>query len=87
MGCWYKTVETLSQLKIHIKRLFWITSLNVSERLISVIPVATSLNSGVRDMSKGMDSKKSAKKKPAKTADEKRADKKSKKADAGLFGH
>ena len=55
--------------------------------MISVIPVATSLNSGVRDMSKGMDSKKAAKKKPAKTADEKRADKKSKKSDTGLFGH
>ncbi|NNB37086.1 hypothetical protein [Pseudomonas fragi] len=38
-------------------------------------------------MSKGMDSKKAAKKKPAKTADEKRADKKAKKTDVGLFGH
>lgn len=38
-------------------------------------------------MSKGMESKKAAKKKPAKTLDEKRADKKAKKSDAGLFGH
>jgi hypothetical protein len=38
-------------------------------------------------MSKGMDSKKAAKKKPAKTPDEKRADKKAKKSDTGLFGH
>ena len=38
-------------------------------------------------MSKGMDSKKAAKKKPAKTADEKRADKKAKKTDTGLCGH
>ncbi|SEL68755.1 hypothetical protein SAMN05216604_12768 [Pseudomonas agarici] len=36
-------------------------------------------------MSKGMDSKKAAKKKPAKTADEKRAQKKVKKAN--VFGH
>lgn len=45
------------------------------------------LNPGARIMSKGMDSKKAAKKKPAKTADEKRADKKAKKSDTGLFGH
>lgn len=38
-------------------------------------------------MAKGMDSKKADKKKPAKTLVEKRADKKSKKSDAGLFGH
>lgn len=38
-------------------------------------------------MSKGMDSKKAAKKKPSKTLDEKRADKKAKKSDTGLFGH
>ncbi len=36
-------------------------------------------------MSKGLDSKKSAKKKPAKTLDEKRAMKKAKKAGSGLF--
>jgi hypothetical protein len=36
-------------------------------------------------MSKGMDSKKAAKKKPTKTAVEKRADKKAKKV--GVFGH
>jgi hypothetical protein len=42
---------------------------------------------GARIMSKGMDSKKAAKKKPAKTLDEKRADKKAKKSDTGLFGH
>jgi len=41
--------------------------------------------SGVRIMSKGMDSKKAAKKKPAKTAIEKRAEKKAKKVD--IFGH
>jgi hypothetical protein len=41
--------------------------------------------SGVRIMSKGMDSKKADKKKPAKTAIEKRADKKSKKVN--VFGH
>ena len=41
--------------------------------------------SGVRIMSKGMDSKKAAKKKPAKSADEKRAAKKVKKVD--VLGH
>jgi len=41
--------------------------------------------SGVRIMSKGMDSKKADKKKPAKTAFEKRADKKAKKVN--VFGH
>lgn len=45
------------------------------------------LEPGARIMSKGMDSKKAAKKKPAKTAEEKRADKKAKKSDTGLFGH
>jgi hypothetical protein len=49
------------------------------------IPDLTSPMSGVRIMSKGMDSKKAAKKKPAKTADEKRSDKKAKKV--GVFGH
>jgi hypothetical protein len=49
------------------------------------IPDLTSPVSGVRIMSKGMDSKKAAKKKPAKTAIEKRAEKKAKKVD--IFGH
>ncbi|MOA43162.1 hypothetical protein D3C78_1652880 [compost metagenome] len=49
------------------------------------IPEPTSPVSGVRIMSKGMDSKKAAKKKPAKTAIEKRAEKKAKKVD--IFGH
>lgn len=38
-------------------------------------------------MSKGMDSKKAAKKKPTLTAAEKKAVKKTKKADSGLFAH
>jgi len=49
------------------------------------IPDLTSPVSGVRIMSKGMESKKAAKKKPAKTAIEKRADKKAKKVN--VFGH
>jgi hypothetical protein len=49
------------------------------------IPDLTSPVSGVRIMSKGMDSKKADKKKPAKTAIEKRADKKAKKVN--VFGH
>jgi len=56
-------------------------------RAIGGIPSATSPVSGACIMAKGMDSKKAAKKKPAKTADEKRADKKTKKSEAGLFGH
>jgi len=49
------------------------------------IPDLTSPLSGVRIMSKGMDSKKAAKKKPAKTAIEKRHEKRAKKVD--IFGH
>ena len=49
------------------------------------IPDLTSLTSGVRIMSKGMEAKKELKKKPAKTAIEKRADKKAKKLN--VFGH
>ncbi|MGH8432919.1 MAG: hypothetical protein ACRERX_00200 [Pseudomonas sp.] len=43
------------------------------------------VDEGRKAMSKGLDSKKAAKKKPAKTLDEKRAMKKAKKAGGGPF--
>ena len=49
------------------------------------IPDLTSRKCGVQIMSKGMDSKKAAKKKPLKSAIEKRTEKKAKKV--GVFGH